>query len=410
MERNRSHPALPTSTAKAAPKVIPQAAPKQGTQPAGLKVAIVHDWLLGGGAELVVEQLHKLFPEAPIYTSYATKEWRQRLDHKVKTGLLQHWPFSALRKFIPFLRIWWFTHLNLSGYDLVISSSGAEAKGVRVPPSTLHICYCHAPTHYYWSRYNEYMKHPGFGRLDWLARVGLQTFVRPLRRWDYKAAQRPDLLIANSNHVKAEIQKYYDRTATVIHPPVYTQRFRKAALLAQKRRGFVISGRQTPYKRFDLAVSACTKLELPLTVIGSGPDHRRLRKLAGKTVTFLGRVSDAVIEEEFANAKALIFPGLDDFGITAVEAMAAGTPVIAYKAGGALDYIKPGKTGVFFEAQTTKSLAQAIKTFEAQKFTNLEVARAAEQFSVNTFRQSMGLFIQKSLKAFRAQRRPAKKS
>lgn len=189
-----------------------------------LKVAIVHDWLVGGGAERVVFALHELYPDAPIYTSYATKEWRERLHDKVVTGFLQHQPFPALRKSIPLLRIWWFTHLDLSAYDLVISSSGAEAKGIKVPEGTLHITYCHAPTHYYWSRYNEYMAHPGFGIFDPLARLGLKLLVGPLRKWDYAAAQRPDYLLANSEHSKAEIKK----------------------ILWPRRRGYTPAGRHYP--------------------------------------------------------------------------------------------------------------------------------------------------------------------
>jgi glycosyltransferase involved in cell wall biosynthesis len=189
------------------------------------RVAIVHDWLYGGGAERVIYELHQLYPEAPIYTSYCSREWRDKLDNVVVTGWLQHWPFNRLRKFIPFLRIWWFTHLDLSAYDLVISSSGAEAKGIKVPKSTLHINYCHAPTHYYWSRYDEYMSRPGFGIFDPLARLGLKLLVSPLRKWDFKAAQRPDYMIANSSHIQAEITKYYNRDSTVIFPPVNIERF-----------------------------------------------------------------------------------------------------------------------------------------------------------------------------------------
>jgi len=351
------------------------------------KVAIVHDWLVGGGAELVVEQLHKLYPDAPIYTSYATQEWRDRLDGKVITGWLQS--LGKVRKFIPILRIWWFTHLKFKDFDLVISSSGAEAKGIKVPYKTLHVNYCHAPTHYYWSRYNDYMKRPGFGIFNPLARLGLWILVGPLRRWDRKAAQRPDYIIANSRHIKNEIKKYYGRDSVVINPPVYMERFAKSENIGLDRQGFVISGRQTPYKRFDLAVVACTKLDLPLTVIGVGPDHARLRKLAGSSVTFLGRVSDEVVEHEFASAEALIFPGLDDFGITPVEAMASGTPVVAYKAGGAYDYILPGKTGAFFDQPTAASLITALKRFRLERYNNPAIATFAQRFSAERFRKQL---------------------
>jgi len=357
-----------------------------------LRVAIVHDWLVGGGAELVVEQLHQLYPDAPIYTSYATRQWRERLDGKVRTGWLQ--PLGFIRKFIPALRILWFTHLNLSAYDLVISSSGAEAKGIRVPEKTVHVNYCHAPTHYYWSRYDEYMKRPGFPRgFNWIARVGLWLCVRPLRKWDYAAAQRPDHIIANSTHIQAEIKKYYDRDSTVIFPPVYMERFQKSQNLKRERKGFLIAGRQTPYKRFDIAVMACTKLGLPLGVIGDGPDNARLRRLAGKTVTFLGKVSDEILEEEFAGAEALLFPGLDDFGITPVEAMASGTPVIAYKAGGALDYILPGRSGEFFAEPTVESLMETLKAFQPDRYSHPAIAVFAERFSREHFQQRMTRYI-----------------
>ncbi len=364
----------------------------QATKPAKIKVAIVHDWLVGGGAELVVEQLHVMFPEAPIYTSYATKEWRKRLDGKVATGWLQYLGFA--RKFIPLLRILWFTHLPLKGYDLVISSSGAEAKGIKVPKGTVHVNYCHAPTHYYWSRYEEYMKRPGFGVLDPIARVGLWLLVKPMRRWDFKAAQRPDYIIANSSHIQKEIKKYYKRNCTVINPPVYMERFSKIENRTLKRKGFLIAGRQTPYKRFDIAVRACTKLGLPLTVIGDGPDHKRLRDIAGKSVTFLGKVSDKVVEHEFASAGAFIFPGLDDFGITAVEAMASGTPVIALKAGGALDYVQPGVTGEFFAPATTAALGQTLRKFNAKAYSSAAVRACAQRFSKESFQKQMKAYLQ----------------
>lgn len=359
------------------------------------RVAIVHDWLVGGGAELVVEQLHLLFPDAPIYTSYATKEWRKRLHGKVVTGWLQ--PFGKLRKFLPILRIWYFTHLNLRGYDLVISSSGAEAKGVKVPAGTLHINYCHAPTHYYWSRYNEYMKRPGFGPLDPLARFGLWLLVKPMRAWDLKAAQRPNYMIANSAHIQHEIQRYYSRESVVIFPPVNLAKFQKKAGKISKNRGFLISGRHTTYKSFDTAIIACTKLGLPLTVVGEGADTARLRRLAGKSVTFLGKVSDAVLVEEFQHAGCLIFPGQEDFGITAVEAMAAGTPVLAYRGGGALDFVRPGVTGEFFDKRTAKSLATALRSFNPGNYSSAAIQAYATKFSEEKFQSQVKSYVAECL-------------
>jgi glycosyltransferase involved in cell wall biosynthesis len=359
-----------------------------------MKVAIVCDWLTGiGGAERVVLELHKMYPDAPIYTSqYDSKkiEWFAGAD--VRTGWLQKLPVS-LKKFLPALRVLYFSRLDLSGYDLVISSSGAEAKGIRINAPTLHINYCHAPTHYYWNRYNEYMAHPGFGIFDPLARLGLKLLVGPLRRWDYKAAQRPDYMIANSNFTKSEIKKYYGRDAEVIHPPVDVERFKILNKSSISRHGFLAAGRQTPYKRIDLAVAACTKLNLPLTVIGNGPDHKKLTKMAGPSIKFTGHLADQEIVKHFQSAEAFIFPGLDDFGITAVEALAVGTPVIAYQAGGALDYIQPGKTGLFFEQQTPESLAATLEKFQPDQYDRLQIQQFAKLFSSDNFRDAIKKFV-----------------
>lgn len=352
------------------------------------KVAIVHDWLIAGGAEKVVLELHRMFPDAPIYTSYCTPEWRKRLDGKVKTGYLQH--LGAIRKFIPFLRIQWFSHLDLSGYDLVISSSGAEAKGVRAPAGAKHIAYIHAPTHYYWSRYDEYLASPGFGAFDWLARIGLKLLVKPLRNWDYRAAQKPDILIANSTHTQAAIKKYYDRESVVVHPPVDIERF--STVNTTERKGFIITGRHTPYKRFDLAIKACADLGLPLTVVGNGPDTPRLKKMAVPTIEFTGFVDDAKLVDLIANSQGFIFPGEDDFGIAPVEAMAAGTPVIAYKAGGALDYVTPD-TGVFFDEQTPDSLKAALKSFNSLNYSPDAIKNKAQEFSEENFQKNIKRII-----------------
>lgn len=360
-----------------------------------MKVAIVHDWMIGGGAEKVVLELHRMFPEAPIYTSYCTDEWHKKLDGKAVTGYLQNWPFPALRKFVPFLRGWWFSHLNLKNYDLVISSSGAEAKFVKVHGNAKHISYIHAPTHYYWSRYDEYLKHPGFGFFDPLARLGLRVLVGPMRRWDFRAAQRPDHLIANSNYTKQQIKKYYKRDSVVIHPPVDIEKFKSKN--NKPRHGFLIVGRQTPYKRFDLAVATCTKLNLPLTVVGNGPDHKKLQRLASSSVKFV-QATDKELMDYFATAEAFIFPGLDDFGIVAIEAMAAGTPVIAYKAGGALDYVILGKTGELFENQTVGSLAKVLEKFDSTKFESDQVSQTVGIFSADNFRTQ----IKSMLSAFDA--------
>jgi glycosyltransferase involved in cell wall biosynthesis len=356
------------------------------------RVAIVHDWLIGGGAEQVVLQLHRMFPDAPIYTSYCSSQWRQKLDGKVVTGILQRWPLSKLRKYIPPLRIWWFSRLDLSGYDLVISSSGnGEAKGIRVPEGTKHICYCHAPTHFYWRHYDKYLKHPGFGIFDLLARLGLRLLVRPLRKWDLKASRRPDAFIANSTHTKSEIKKYYNRDSVVVHPPVDTDRFSRVMKESEdrKRSGFVTMGRLAPYKHTDIIVWACTELNLPLKVIGRGPELGRLKKLAGPSITFLTDVSDVEMPDQLASAEAFLFAAYEDFGVAPVEAMATGTPVIAYKAGGALDYVKTGKTGEFFEEQTVDSLIEKLNSFEPSNYSSGVVSKNAMRFSASRFRSDV---------------------
>jgi len=364
------------------------------------KVAIVCDWLTGiGGAERVVLELHKLYPEAPIYTSQynpARIDWFKDAD--VRTTWLQRLP-SGLKKFLPLLRAWAFSHLDLSEYDLVISSSGAEAKGVKTGPDTVHICYCHSPTHYYWIRHDEYLDKPGFPRgLNWLARLGLRLLVNPLKRWDRHAAKQPDYLIANSTHTQAMIKRYYKRDSAVIFPPVEVDRFKlpgneKPPL----RHGFVVAGRQTPYKRFDLAIEACNELKVPLIVIGDGPDHGRLERLAGRSVTFLTNTTDFELAGHFQSAIGYIMPNMDDFGIVAVEAMAAGTPVIAYNKGGALDYVEPGKTGLFFERQTAKQLTGALETAMNRSFDHTAIAEQANRFSEAVFTKTLKDYIKTCL-------------
>lgn len=361
-----------------------------------LKVALVCDWLVGiGGAERVLLALHQLFPDAPIYTSQYDPmaiDWFHDAD--VRTTWLQHLP-KGLRKFLPLLRTMSFSQLDLSDYDLVISSSGAEAKAVKTGRSTIHICYCHSPTQYYWRRYDEYIKSPGFKYFGWLARIGLKLLVKPMRSWDRKAAQRPDYLIANSTFSQSEIKRCYGRESTVIHPPVDTERFKDTN---QKRAGFVTVGRQTPYKKTDLAIAACTKLGLNLTVLGDGPDHKKLVSMAGETITFLTKVSDQAMVQLLESAEAFIFPVKEDFGIAAVEALAAGTPVIAYKGGGALDYITESKTGLFFPKQTTASLIQVLGSFNPQKFDSNYLKKAASQFSVTEFKKNMISFLASVIK------------
>ncbi|CAN5402085.1 glycosyltransferase family 4 protein [soil metagenome] len=361
------------------------------------KVAIVHDWLVGGGAERVVEDLHNIYPDAPIYTSYCSDEWRQKLNGKVVTGWLQR--FGKFRKFLPVLRIWWFTHLDFTGYDLVISSSGnGEAFGIKTPSDTLHVNYCHAPTHFYWRHYDQYMRQPGFGILNPLAKLGLKLLLKPLRAWDLKASKRADYFIANSTHTQSEIKKFYGRDSVVIFPPVNIARFSEATIKPQPskpRKGFVTASRQVPYKRLDVIIGACNELKLPLTVIGRGPEHEKLVAQAGDTVSVLENVSDEEMPKLFASAEAFIFAAYEDFGVTPVEALAAGTPVIAYKDGGALDYIRPGINGTFFDVQSVPALCAVLQTFDPSLYQVDAIRTTAEPFGIKAFHQNIINFIDK---------------
>ncbi len=359
-----------------------------------MKVALVCDWLVTiGGAEREVLNLHQLYPDAPIYTSQYDPvgiPWFDDAD--VRTTWLQKIP-SSLRKFLPILRAYVFSRLDLSEYDLVISVTGAEAKGVKTGPNTVHVCLCNSPTQYYWIRQDDYIKHPGFPTgLNWLARLGLKVLSAPLKRWDKHAAKRPDYYLTISTYAQANIKRYYNRDSTIIYPPVDVDRFKLRAN-PPSRHGLVIAGRQVPYKRIDLAIEACNVLKLPLVVIGNGPDNKRLKKLAGRTITFLTKVNDHNIIQHFQSSLAFIFPNADDFGIVAVESLAAGTPVIAYKKGGALDYIKEGKNGVFFARQTVSSLSKAIETTLSKNFDYEKISESAMQFAAPRFRQEIKDYI-----------------
>lgn len=355
------------------------------------KIAIVHDWLTNmGGAENVVLALHEAFPSAPIYTSTFTPETMpafKGLD--IRTTTLQNLPgpLRKLHKFFPMLRVRAFQKLDLSEFDIILSSSSAEAKQVRkTRPGQIHICYCHTPIRYYWSHYDEYKKDPGFGALNWLVRLAMPLLVPPLKKADYKAAQDIDVFIANSAETQKRIKKYYGKPSTIIHPPVDVARFEPA-----RERGnyYVALGRQVPYKRIDLAVAAATKLGLPLKVFGNGSEHDRLMQMAGPTVKFyndrFGNASDAEVTKALNNAKGYIFPAEEDFGIVQVEALAAGAPVIAYGRGGTLDIVQDGESGVLFHEQTVDAVAAAIKKAESITFLPGTLRRKAKRFEKSMF-------------------------
>jgi len=355
------------------------------------KIAIVHDWLTNmGGAENVVLAMHEAFPDAPIFTSTFSPETMplfKNLD--VRTTYLQNLPkpIRKLHKFFPMLRVRAFQKLDLSEFDIILSSSSAESKQVRkTRPDQIHICYCHTPIRYYWSHYNEYKKDPGFGKLNFLVRLAMPFFVPPLKKADYKAAQNVDVFIANSTEVQKRIKKYYGKTSTVIHPPVDVERFTPSL---ERSNYYVALGRQIPYKRIDLAIKACTDLGVDLFVYGKGSEHEKLVKMAGPTIKFFtdrfGDASDKAVAEALNRAKGYIFPAEEDFGIVQAEALAAGAPVIAYNRGGALDIVQQGVSGVLFERQTAEDIENAIKQASAIEFDPLDLHRKAKRFDKSLF-------------------------
>lgn len=370
-----------------------------------MKVALVCDWLTEtGGAEKVILALHEMYPQAPIYTSqYRPKRATWFYAANVKTGWL-NWLPVRLRRLVPFLRQWYFSRLDLSNYDLVISITGAEAKAVKTGDNTLHISYMHAPTQYYWTLYDDYLKNPGFGVLNPIVRFGLKLLIKPLRKADYKSAQQPDVIVANSSYIQSEIKKYYKRDSVVIWPAVDVTKLQKVATKTIKtstKSGFIIYGRQVSWKRIDLVIEAVLQTGDSLVVIGYGPEHSRLVQLAGDNtnIKFLPKYQGIEeIIEYIQSAKAFIFPSLEPFGISPVESLAVGTPVISLKKGGALDIVETGKNGVFFTEQTVQDIVQAIDRYKKTKFNPKQVSETAKKFSVQSFKKEFETLVDKHLK------------
>lgn len=346
-----------------------------------MRVAIIHDYLNQyGGAERVLEALHDLYPEAPIFTSIYDPEvmpdYYRSWD--IRTSFMQRLP-GWRRQFRRYLLLYptAFESFNLSGYDLILSSSSAFAKGVIPCPSALHICYCHTPMRFAW-RTGDYIEREGI--------KGLQALLLPfalnyVRLWDVSTNHRVDGFVANSHEVAGRITRYYGRTAEVISPPVDLPPYDP-----QPQGDFYLAGgRLIPYKRIELTVEACTQLGLPLKIFGDGRDRRRLESLAGPNVEFLGWVDEATRRDLFARCRAYIFPGEEDFGITPLEVMAAGRPVLAYGAGGALETVLDGLTGRFFYHPSAEALAQTILTSQHDRYDPLLIRRHAESFGRTVF-------------------------
>jgi glycosyltransferase involved in cell wall biosynthesis len=357
------------------------------------KIVLVTDWLTNmGGAEPLLLEIHKLYPDAPIYTSvYDRKAMPAFHNCDVRTTYLQ----KRLPRFLrykhtlwPVLRAKAFRALDLSEFDIIISTSSAEAKAVKkTRPDQIHIAYIHTPIRYYWSHYEEFRREFSFGELTRLIRPFIPLFVRWMRKLDLESIPGIDVFIANSSVTQARIKQYYNRPSTVVHPPVDIDRFTPPP--KTERSGFIIWGRHVPYKRFDLAIKACNKLRVPLTIVGSGPDTERLKELAGPTITFTGRVSDEELVRLAHHAKAFLFPNEEDFGISAAEALAAGTPVIGYAKGGVLDIVQDGETGILFNEQTVEALVDAMQRFDQYTFLPATLHRKSKRFAPSLFAQKI---------------------
>lgn len=363
-----------------------------------MKVAIVHDWLANmGGAERIIKIFHELFPEAPIYTCVYNKEsMPEEFRHMdIRTTFIQKLPFGKKRyqMYLPLMPVA-FEQLDLSEYDLVLSSSTSCAKGVITRADTCHICYCNTPMRYAWDFYHEYTNKKSF-----IVRALIAMQMNRIRQWDRLSADRVDYFIANSKNIARRIQKHYRRESEVIYPPVRTSFY---ALGDKNEDYYLIVSRLVPYKRIDLAVEAFNELDLPLMIIGDGSELLRLKKMAGNNIKFLGKIEDDETKIFYSNCKAFVFCGEEDFGITPLEAQSCGKPVIAYAKGGALETVIDKVTGVFFKDQTKESLILAIDNFENRykEFDSFRIRQHALDFSEENFKDKISNFISSKMVEF----------
>jgi glycosyltransferase involved in cell wall biosynthesis len=355
------------------------------------RVAIAHDWLtIPGGSEKVLLGLLDLFPEAEIFTSvYDPGPWPSKMTNRpVHASFLNRVPRATriYPKLLPLMNAA-FRSFDLTGFDLVLSSNHACAKNVRTPPGISHVCYCHTPMRYAWEP--DFLRDESLGPA---ARVVLPPLVRRLRRQDFAAAQNPDVFIANSQFVAARIEQYYRRDAQVVHPPVDV-----APLLARPRSPgdyYLVLGRVVPYKRTDVAVAACERLGRPVKVVGDGRALDAVRAVAGSNTDLLGYVDDHAVSQLLSGARALLFPGEEDFGIVPVEAQAAGTPVIAYGRGGIRDSVVDGETGLLYDDPSVDALCDAIVQFDTLELDEAAIRGNARRFSQARFRAGMTAALQ----------------
>ncbi len=349
-------------------------------------MAIVADYLnQHGGAEWVVAVLHTMFPEAPVFTPILDREslWPEMAGADLRVSWMQRLP-GLKRHFRKYFLLFPLAveGFDLSGYDLVLSSSCAFGKGARTRGDATHVCYCHTPARFVWD-YENYVRRERLGNLS---RTALPPLIRMMRHWDLRTASRPDRYVANSHAVAGRIRDCYRRPSTVIPPPIKFSRFRPAEATEPY---FLVVSRLVPYKRIDLAVAAFNRLGLPLRIVGDGPDRPALERQAGANVAFLGRASDREVERMLGECRALVFPGREDFGLTPLEANASGRPVVAFRGGGTLDTVIDGVTGLFFDEQHPESLMEAVGRLDAVAWDREVLRGHAARFDVEVFRERM---------------------
>ena len=362
-----------------------------------MKIALVHDHLAqDGGAEKVLMAFQEIWPEAPTFVIvHDNKAANARFANKdIRTSFLQKWPLGVKRY------QWYFPLMptavesyDLMEYDVVLSSTASLAKGVITRPETLHICYCHTPTRYLWSDTHSYVRELGVSKI---VKWTLPFFLSYVRMWDKVAADRVDQFIANSKLVQNRISKYYKATSDVIYPPVEMDQF----ATAPKGEFYLAGGRIVPYKRFDIIVEAFSRLGRPLKIFGDGPELNALKAVASDNIEFVGKVSQAELQRLYSEALAFINPQVEDFGITMVEAMASGTPVVAYSEGGAGEIIEPGVTGELFHHQTWEDLADTIVRFQPDRYNSATIRSKAEYYSKDKFQQRIKEYVENAYNQF----------
>jgi glycosyltransferase involved in cell wall biosynthesis len=356
-----------------------------------MRIALVHDYLSqDGGAEKVLEAFMDLYPDAPAYTLFFDpKKIPTFAKRDVRTSFFQRLPFarSKYQWYLPLMPVAT-ERLDLCEFDVVISNASAFAKGVIVRPEAIHICYCHTPTRYLWSDTHSYVEEL---RMPSLVKALLPPVLSALRVWDRQAADRVDYFIANSRTVAQRIKTYYRRDSTVIYPPVDVHRF---AVSPDPKTYFLSGGRLVSYKRFDMIVQAANMTGLPVKIFGTGPLLPALRRMAKPNITFLGKVPSDQLPALYAGAKAFIHPQVEDFGITAVESMASGRPVIAYRKGGATETVLEGITGIFLEEQSWEELADAMIRFDTSQFDPATIVQHAQQFRRERFLEEIRRFVE----------------